>query len=86
MIILCNIDILGYGYLDLIFRGKLDCVTYAKTVDFATINSVLSEVCDNQIFNNEKDKEIIEEFCTYISEDFEKVIKTQTSNYSRYYH
>ena len=84
VIILCNIDILGYGYLDLIFRGKLDCVTYAKTVDFATINSVLSEVCDNQIFNNEKDKEIIEEFCAYISEDFEKVIKSYGRTNLRY--
>lgn len=84
VLVICNIDILGHNYLDLIFRGKLDCINYVKSIDFQTVNSIFTEVLNNHIFNNEKNKEVIGNFFNMISEDFEEVTKIYGRTNLRY--
>lgn len=59
VVIICNIDILGYKYLDLIFRGKLDCINYIKSVDISTFNSVFNDILNNQVFNRPEQKVLV---------------------------
>ena len=52
VIIICNIDILGYDYVDKVFRGKLDCITYNKSVDENSIESIFKSTFKNQVYSN----------------------------------
>lgn len=84
VIIICNVDILGYSYLDLIFRGKLDCINYAKSVDFKTIKSVFDDIFNNQVFNNDENKKIVGDFFDLIAEDFKQVVEVYGRTNLRY--
>lgn len=81
VIIICNIDILGYDYVDKIFRGKLDCITYNKSVDKWTLKSIFEESIENQVYSNEEQKILINQFAENIVNDFEEVwLSTGDSN------
>ncbi|KMJ57120.1 hypothetical protein AB685_17020 [Bacillus sp. LL01] len=54
VIILCNVDILGYDYVDKVFRGKLDCITYNKSIDVSSIESIFNSSFKNLIFKNKE--------------------------------
>lgn len=73
VIVICNIDILGYGFVDTVFRGKLDCITYNKSVDGDSIKSIFDSTFENQIFSNKAIKEIVAPVIDNLILDFEKV-------------
>ncbi|GBD64743.1 hypothetical protein TEHD23766T_2170 [Tetragenococcus halophilus subsp. flandriensis] len=72
VIIICNTDIIGHDYMDKIFRGKLDCINYHKTVDKKSLVNIFEEVLDNQIFRNNNLKKFLSDEVGII-DDFEKV-------------
>lgn len=80
VIIVCNTDILGYDYMDEIFRGKLDCITYRQSPNLNTIENIFTEAFDNQVFTNNKTKDIIKNNKDDLYEDFFVVWKR--SNYN----
>ncbi|MBG9749361.1 hypothetical protein ABD81_29860 [Bacillus thuringiensis] len=73
VIIICNVDILGYGFVDKVFRGKLDCITYNKCIDRNSIESIFNSTFENQIFSNKAVKESVSHVITDLIVDFEKV-------------
>ncbi|HFJ9318634.1 TPA: P-loop NTPase fold protein [Bacillus tropicus] len=73
VIVICNIDILGYGFVDKVFRGKLDCITYNKNVDGDSIKSIFDSTFENQIFSNKAIKELVAPVIDNLKIDFEKV-------------
>lgn len=73
VIIICNVDILGYSFVDKVFRGKLDCITFNQTITRNSINSIFNSEFDNQIFSNADDKELISHVISDLVLDFEKV-------------
>ncbi|SEO09240.1 KAP family P-loop domain-containing protein [Terribacillus saccharophilus] len=73
VVIICNVDILGYDYIDKVFRGKLDCITYNKTVDEDSLKSIFKSSLKNQVFENKNLKKDLERVTDKISMDFEKV-------------
>lgn len=80
VIIICNTDILGSNYMDEIFRGKLDCITYSQSPDLNTIENMFTQAVKNQIFNNKKTEEIVKNNIHYIYEDFFEVWKKSNHN------
>ncbi|MEW5207356.1 P-loop NTPase fold protein [Bacillus thuringiensis] len=72
-IIICNVDILGYGFVDKVFRGKLDCVTYNKSVDKNSIESIFNSTFQNQIYANKDVEELLASVINDLKVDFEKV-------------
>lgn len=73
VIIICNVDILGYDYVDKVFRGKLECITYNKSVDRNSIKNIFKDSLKNQIYSG-KDIEIrIEDISESLINSFEKV-------------
>jgi hypothetical protein len=73
VIILCNVDILGYDYVDKVFRGKLDCITYNKSIDENSIEGILMSTFKNQIYSNKNVKNLVGNVIEKIIKDFEKV-------------
>ncbi|WP_243821205.1 P-loop NTPase fold protein [Bacillus thuringiensis] len=73
VIIICNVDILGYGFVDTVFRGKLDCITYNKCIDKNSIESIFNSIFENQIFSNKTVKELVSHVINDLIVDFEKV-------------
>lgn len=73
VIVICNIDILGYSFVDKVFRGKLDCITYNKSVDGDSIKSIFDSTFENQIFSSKAIKELVEPVIENLIIDFEKV-------------
>ncbi|MEC2744705.1 P-loop NTPase fold protein [Bacillus cereus] len=73
VIIICNVDILGYSFVDKVFRGKLDCITFNQTITRNSINSIFNSEFNNQIFSNADDKELISHVISDLVLDFEKV-------------
>lgn len=73
VIVICNIDILGYGFVDKVFRGKLDCITYNKSVDGDSIKSIFDSTFENQVFASKAIKELVAPVIENLIIDFEKV-------------
>lgn len=73
VIIICNIDILGYDYVDKVFRGKLDCITYNKSIDENSIESIFKSTFENQIYSNKDVEMLVKGVTNKIIKDFEKV-------------
>jgi hypothetical protein len=73
VIIICNIDILGYDYVDKVFRGKLDCITYNKSIDENSIESIFTSTFKNQIYSNKDVERLVAGVTNKIIKDFEKV-------------
>lgn len=71
VIIICNIDIMGYDYVDKIFRGKLDCITYNRIINATTIKSIIRDSLNNQIYSDKSLKKIASDFFEKIGDDFE---------------
>lgn len=80
VIIICNTDILGYEYVDEIFRGKLDCITYRQSPNLDTIKNMFTEAFENQVFKNHHTKEIIKNNKDDLYQDFFEV--WDKSNYN----
>lgn len=80
VIIICNTDILGYAYVDEIFRGKLDCITYRQSPNLDTIKNMFTEAFENQVFKNNQTKEIIRNNKDDLYQDFFEV--WDKSNYN----
>lgn len=79
VIIICNTDIIGNDYMDKIFRGKLDCINYHKTVDEESLINIFMESLENQVFRNDNLKEVITNKVGII-EDFENVWLSEKGN------
>lgn len=75
-IIICNVDILGYEFVDVVFRGKLDCITYTKTVDSQTMMNLSNHILNNQVFSNSNIKDRITNVFQLVLQDFENLIET----------
>ncbi|MDR4938235.1 ATP-binding protein [Rossellomorea marisflavi] len=75
VIIVCNVDILGYEFVDIVFRGKLDCITYTKTVDSQTIDNLSNHILNNQVFSNNIIKRRITNVLQLVLQDFGNVIE-----------
>jgi hypothetical protein len=75
VIIICNVDILGYEFVDVVFRGKLDCITYTKTVDTQNIMNLSNQILNNQVFSNTKIKYRINNVFQLVLQDFENLIE-----------
>ncbi|TFD96625.1 P-loop NTPase fold protein [Jeotgalibacillus sp. R-1-5s-1] len=73
VIILCNSDILGYDYVDKVFRGKLDCITYNKSSDDNSIESVFNESFKNQVYKMSNVEEQVARCKDQILSDFKKI-------------
>lgn len=73
VIIICNVDILGYSFVDKVFRGKLDCITYNKFIDKNSIDSIFNSTYQNQIYANKAIKELVGDVINDLIGDFEKV-------------
>lgn len=73
-IIICNVDILGYEFVDVVFRGKLDCITYTKTIDYQSINNLCEQILSNQVFSNTHIKNRVSIIVNLVLEDFETLI------------
>ncbi|MEC5425117.1 P-loop NTPase fold protein [Virgibacillus sp. C22-A2] len=73
VIIICNVDILGYDFVDKVFRGKLDCITYNKSIDGNSIESIFKSTIKNQIYSNKDVKRLVTGVTSKIMKDFEKV-------------
>lgn len=76
VIIVCNVDILGYEFVDIVFRGKLDCITYTKTVDSQTMMNLTNHILNNQVFSNTIIKDRITNVVQLVLQDFENLIET----------
>ncbi|WP_394186822.1 ATP-binding protein [Metabacillus halosaccharovorans] len=75
VIIICNVDILGYEFVDVVFRGKLDCITYTKTVDSQTMLNLSNQILDNYVFSNTNIKYRINKVFQLVLQDFENLIE-----------
>lgn len=73
VIIICNVDILGYDYLDKVFRGKLDCITYNKSIDENSIKNIFNNTHKNQIYLRKDVELLIERVSNNIINTFEKM-------------
>lgn len=73
VIIICNVDILGYDYVDKVFRGKLDCITYNKSIDLTTLKDIVNSTVNNQIYSDKELKRKVELFLGLIICDFDRV-------------
>ncbi|AIY77036.1 TPA: ATP-binding protein [Bacillus tropicus] len=73
VIIICNVDLLGYSFVDKVFRGKLDCITYNKFIDKNSIDSIFNSTYQNQIYANKAIKELVGDVIDDLIGDFEKV-------------
>ncbi|MGX7375804.1 P-loop NTPase fold protein [Carnobacterium maltaromaticum] len=71
VIIVCNTDIIGNNYMDKIFRGKLNCITYNKFADKVVIAEMFDNVLSNYVFVNEESKTLIMGIIPEILEDFD---------------
>ncbi|MFY8331949.1 hypothetical protein ACORQV_14265 [Vagococcus carniphilus] len=73
VIIVCNTDIIGNHYMDKVFRGKMDCITYNKFSDEIAILEIFNSVLNNYVFVDKISKELIQELMPEILEDFDIV-------------
>ncbi|WP_318582082.1 P-loop NTPase fold protein [Bacillus paranthracis] len=73
VIIICNVDILGYSFVDKVFRGKLDCITFNQSINKNSISNIFNSEFNNQVFSNTADKELISDVLNHLVLDFEKV-------------
>jgi len=73
VVIICNVDILGYDYVDKVFRGKLDCITYNKSIDENSIKNIFKNTCKNQIYFRKDVGALVELVSDKIINNFEKV-------------
>ncbi|MCU0097426.1 KAP family NTPase [Bacillus sp. OR9] len=73
VIIICNVDILGYSFVEKVFRGKLDCITFNKNIDRNSIESIFNNTFENQVFSNAATKSLISHVINDLAVDFEKV-------------
>lgn len=73
VIIICNIDILGYDYLDKVFRGKLDCINYNKSIDDRSIENIIQSTFNNQIFPSKAVEGLMADVTKKIKIDFKNV-------------
>ena len=73
VIIICNVDILGYDYVDKVFRGKLDCVTYNKSINKNSIKNVFKDSLENQIYSGKDIKILVEGVSESLINSFEIV-------------
>lgn len=73
VLIVCNINVLGYNFTDNVFRDKLDCITYNKSVNIKSLHSICNDLLINQIYEDPKVKEFVSETMKFIIDDFEKV-------------
>lgn len=73
VIIICNVDILGYSFVDKVFRGKLDCITFNQSINKNSISNIFNSEFNNQVFSNTDDKELISHVLNHLVLDFEKV-------------
>ncbi|MGA4501091.1 P-loop NTPase fold protein [Bacillus bombysepticus] len=80
VIVICNIDILGYGFVDKVFRGKLDCITYNKSVDGNSIKSIFDSTFKNQVFASKAIRELLAPVIQNLIIDFEKVWSTNNNS------
>ncbi|MEI2466628.1 hypothetical protein V8V74_20555 [Niallia taxi] len=80
VIIICNVDLLGYDYVDKVFRGKLDCITYNKTIDKYSIESIFKNTLQNQVYSNNNIKMLVLSVMNKILKDFEKVWASSGNN------
>lgn len=53
VIVICNADIIGYEYLNEIFRGKLNCVTYQKKSKDIDLKNILPIVLKENILEDD---------------------------------
>lgn len=73
VIIICNVDILGYDYVDKVFRGKLDCITYNKSIDKNSIVNIFKDSLKNQIYSRKDIEILVEDISESLINSFEKV-------------
>ena len=73
VIIICNTDIIGNNYMDKVFRGKLDCITYHKNVERESLVHIFNKSLQNQVFNNKEVNLELSKKITDIVNDFEPI-------------
>lgn len=81
VVIVCNADILGYEYVNSIFRGKLNCITYNQTINYKSIVSIMEIALDSIIFNSKIVKNTARRVLqSQIENDAEKIMQLFGNN------
>lgn len=80
VIIICNTDIIGNNYMDKVFRGKLDCITYHKNIEIESLVHIFNKSLQNQVFNNKEVKLELSKKNTDIVNDFEPIWMSKGTN------
>ena len=73
VIVICNVDILGYEYFNNIFRDKLNCKTYNKSPDSRAMESITGSALKGIVFKSKTTEEIITGFWEKEKEKFQEV-------------
>jgi len=73
VIIMCNTDILGARYVDNIFRGKLDCITYNKIATNKSLHEVVDKTFCEIVLDNNDFKSKLKDLMDKTIVDFENV-------------
>lgn len=80
VVIICNVDVLGHDYIDKVFRGKLDCITYNKFVDQKSLKSIFTSTLENKIYAKRELSPLVEHVLNKIVIDFETVWSKNNNN------
>lgn len=80
VIIICNTDIIGNNYMDKVFRGKLDCITYRKNADKKSLIHIFNKSLENQIYENNDTKIKLLDIMNTIINDFESIWFSEGTN------
>lgn len=75
VIIICNVDVLGYDFMDDIFRSKLECFTFNLQPDKGDFINIFFEAFKNRTFNDQETKIEVKNIIGEIAEEFYEVWK-----------
>lgn len=75
-IIVCNSDILGEKFVHDILRSKLSCVEYKKVINTEVQLSVLDQMLESKIYDDEKKKNCIETYLTGVRDEIDHIVQT----------
>ncbi|WP_270598868.1 ATP-binding protein [Enterococcus asini] len=77
VIIICNTDVIGNNYMDKIFRGKLDCITYRKVPNGEVLKNIYEDCLQNQVFQRKETTELLSSLSRKLVTDFQVVWQHQ---------
>lgn len=73
VIVICNADVIGYEYLNEIFRGKLNCVTYQKKSKDVVLKNLLPTVLKENILEDDVSKKKIKDILYLCIDDLDEI-------------